>query len=70
MDGLKTKDAIQEKIISQKSIHAGKRLRLVTFSAFKFIIPMQLHYCEDLAIGKKMTWFIDQHMIQSAKSVV
>ena len=37
MDGLKTKDAIQEKIISQKSIHAGKHLQLVTFSAFKFI---------------------------------
>lgn len=39
MDGLKTKDAIQEKIISQKSIHAGKHLQLVTFSTFKFIYP-------------------------------
>lgn len=39
MDGLKTKDAIQEKIISQKSILAGKHLQLVTFSAFKFIYP-------------------------------
>lgn len=52
MDGLKTKDAIQEKIISQKilSILAGKHLQLVTFSAFKFIHPNATSaahdYCE------------------------
>ena len=50
MDGLKTKDAIQEKIISQKSIHAWKHLQLVTFSVFKFIYPNATSaghgYCE------------------------
>lgn len=50
MDGLKTKDAIKEKIISQKSIHAGKHLQLATFSAFKFIYPNATSaahdYCE------------------------